>query len=181
MSLLLMMFYWLVTPGVGVVAAIWLWRSAKQRSTKILALIPIVSIFAWLAWTLYGGEKFLLDRQVQELCAKDGGVKIYETVKLSANRFDAYGDLRIPSKRDAKPEDDYYYEWNVDRYGDGNPSMRRDHFLVFRRSDSKLLGEAVSYARRGGDLPGPWHESSFRCPEQAGDVVLNRRIFVQSN
>ena len=144
--------------------------------TKLPSLLFAVMLLPLLA----GCEKDRLDAQVRDLCAKDGGVKVYETVKLPPEEFDKYGAVRIPSKQDAKSEDQYYYEWNVLHYKDGNPSMRRDHFLVFRRSDSKLLGEAISYARRGGDMPGPWHPSSFRCPEDSGNSILQQRIFTHS-
>lgn len=127
-----------------------------------------------------GCQKIRLDQQVKELCAKDGGVKVYETVKLPAEKFDKYGVVKIPSRQDTKPEDEYFYEWRVHIYVEGNPSVRRDHFLVIRRSDSKLLGEAISYARRGGDMPGPWHPSSFRCPEDSGNSILQQRIFTRS-
>lgn len=137
-------------------------------------------ILATALLLLAGCEKDRLDVQVKELCAKDGGIKVYETVKLPPEKFDKYGVVRIPSKQDAKLEDEYFYEWSVHIYVDGNPSLRRDHFLVIRRSDSKLLGEAISYARRGGDMPGPWHPSSFRCPENSGNSILQQRIFTRS-
>ena len=31
--------------------------------------------------------------------------------------------------------------------------------LIYRRSDQKILGELINYARRGGDLPLPVHPS----------------------
>ena len=96
---------------------------------------------------------------------------------LPPDRFDKYGQLRIPDKRNAKSDDEYYTEWITQIIKRGNPSIRRDHFLVLRKSDQKLLGEAVSYARLGGDMPGPWHGSSFRCPHQADDVTLENQIF----
>ena len=39
-----------------------------------------------------GCEKFELDRQMEELCKKDGGVRVYETVKLPPELFDQNGD-----------------------------------------------------------------------------------------
>ena len=59
--------------------------------------------------------------------------------------------------------------------------MRRDHFLVYRKVDGKPLGEAVSYTRLGGDMYGPWADSSFGCPSDAGDQDLMRRIFIKAN
>ncbi|MBX3677248.1 MAG: hypothetical protein KF853_09530 [Rhodocyclaceae bacterium] len=143
---------------------------------------PLVILAATTVLLLLSAcEKDRLDAQVKELCAKDGGIKVYETVKLPPEKFDKYGVVRIPFKQDAKPEDEYYYEWKVHIYVEGNPSLRRDHFLVIRKSDSKLLGEAISYARRGGDMPGPWHPSSFRCPEDSGNSILHQRVFIKAD
>lgn len=132
---------------------------------------------------LVGCEKARLDAQVKELCAKDGGIKVYETVKLPRERFDQWGMVRPydPTLKENALGTDYVVNWKVLHYREGDPSMRRDHFQVIRKSDSKLLGEAISYARRGGDMPGPWHPSYLRCPEQTEDVMLIKRIFIQSN
>jgi hypothetical protein len=60
--------------------------------------------------------------------------------------------------------------------------MSRIHYQVLRRADGKLLGETTLYLRIGGDLPGPWHHSSFDCPDanKAGDVTLISHIFIPS-
>lgn len=170
---------WVAVPLFAVLATALLWRRAKSGLRKALALVAGFAILSAPA-LVSNGVKAYYDRQVREMCAKDGGVRVYETVRLSDERFDQFGQIRIPPKQDAKAGDEYFYEWNVHRYKEGNPSIRRDHFLIFRRSDKKLLGEAISYARLGGDMPGPWHESSFRCPKQADDAILEQRIFIQS-
>ncbi len=59
--------------------------------------------------------------------------------------------------------------------------MWRLQFKVYRHVDNKLLGESTTYARRGGDLPGPWHESSFGCEFDADITVLNKQIFITTN
>ena len=48
-----------------------------------------------LVLLLAGCEKHRLDEQVKELCAKDGGVRIYETVTLPREVFTEYGDLKF--------------------------------------------------------------------------------------
>jgi len=45
-----------------------------------------------MIFVLTGCEKFALDRQMEDLCKKDGGVKVYETVTLPASMFDQLGD-----------------------------------------------------------------------------------------
>jgi hypothetical protein len=183
MSLLLMIVYGLVVPGIAIVVAMWLWHQAKDRPTTIIAVVLIVPGFAWLAWTLYGGEKRLLDQQVRELCAKDGGIKVYETVKLPAERFNHSGQLNftipVTPYSTLSDTDEYFLEWEVTKVISGNPSLERSHFRLVRRSDMKRLGESVSYSRISGDLPGPWHESSVICPEITIDQSLESSVFVR--
>lgn len=149
------------------------------RMKAVTTLIVATLMFLFFA----GCEKQRLDQQVKELCSKDGGVKVYETVKLPPDRFDQWGMVKPydPTQKENALGPDYIVKWNVQHYRDGEPSMRRDHFQIIRQSDSKLLGEAISYARRGGDIPGPWHPSSLRCPDQADDVMLIKQIFIHSN
>jgi len=144
-------------------------RGMKSLATLLIAvsMLPLLSAC----------EKARLDEQVKELCAKDGGIKVYETVKLPADRFDQWGKVQIPSKEKAKADDAYYIEWEISYLKKGNPSLWRSHHRVVRKSDSKLLGESIMYARGGGDPPGPWHGSSFKCPEPTQGPSLESVVF----
>lgn len=122
-------------------------------------------------------EKDRLDEEVRTLCAKDGGIKVFEKVLLPANRFDTYGEIRVPSRDLAKASDDFFYEWDMTYYRKGNPSMWRNHFRLVRRVDGKVLGEGITYSRVGGDFPGPWQDSSFGCPERADIKYVNLQVF----
>lgn len=142
---------------------------------------------SWLILLLIGAagmsgcEKARLDDEVRRLCAIDGGVKIYEKVVLSKDKFDKYGVIAIPRLNESSAGSDYFFIYDVKYYVHGNPEMWRDHFQVIRRSDSKLLGEAISYSRRGGDLPGPWQSSSFSCPSDSDISSLKKKIFERAD
>lgn len=146
------------------------WRNAWKKSgtkwrciiTPVCALIAIV----WLSASFWygGGQKLYWDARVRKLCAIDGGVKVYETVTLPADRFDSHGNINAPTNRSAKPTDEYYYEKENESLKTDNPSVSRMTTRLIRRSDGKTLGESVRYSRGGGDFPGPWHSSSFNCP-----------------
>ncbi|MBU0501103.1 MAG: hypothetical protein KJ675_07880 [Gammaproteobacteria bacterium] len=70
-----------------------LWRKIKKRESGI----PLFSIgigvvlfgiwFGWPFWEVFG-KKMYWDAKVREFCAIDGGVRVYETVALPAERFD---------------------------------------------------------------------------------------------
>jgi hypothetical protein len=181
MSLLLFLFYWIAIPVLMIAVAAWLWRRVNSPAARGLIVVACLATLSGLLW-LAVGEKWLADRQVRELCAKDGGVRVYETVTLPAERFDKWGNLGIRDKKYAKPTDEYYYESEVHYYRRGNPTLLRSRSQVVRRSDGKVLGEAVSYGRGGGDLPGPWHGSSFHCPPIAdAEGKIESSIFLKGN
>lgn len=145
--------------------------------------IPLMFLLTLVTACASGPGKAELDAEVRRLCAIDGGVRVYETVELPAQRFDQYGQIHVPPKQSAKPDDDYYYQWNVTylkagKPEEGIPDLRRSQFALYRAGDNKLLGEAVTYIRRGGDLPGPWHPSSFGCPDSADITDLKKQVFV---
>ena len=136
------------------------------------------------------GEKDDADKQMQELCAKDGGVKIYETVALPKSQFDKWGMPRgrnwdgsnFPSTLDP----DFHYSNTTEflRRGDtlrGEVEMRRYTQRVRQLSDSKILGESISYGRTGGDhfvnriLGG--HQSGAGCPTPSRNLISS--VFIQ--
>ncbi len=169
---------WIGIPLFALLVGVLLWRRSRTPQGKSFVVAASIAIL-FTPLLVSNGVKYYYDAQVREMCAKDGGVRVYETVRLLPELMDKF---RIPTTpyQKLKDTDKYYSKWNEQNYREGNPSIRRDHFLVYQRSDMKLLGEAVSYARLGGDLPGPWHESSFSCPKDSGNSVLQQRIFVQS-
>ena len=152
-----------------------LWRAFRFVSNTRRRIAAAAKAFVLVVGaTACTAEKDRLDKEVQRLCALDGGITIYETVALSPDRFDQFGSVHIPHVRYAKPTDEYFYERGTEYLVRGNPELLRSHTKLVRRADAKPLGEAISYARRGGDLPGPWHPTSFRCPQ---DVDIARKVF----
>ena len=127
---------------------------------KIILFLLVASV----VYANFFSEKARLDREVERLCATDGGIKVYETVALPAERFDEYGNVEITSKDFVKSDDEYYIEFKEINIREGNPRLIRFNARVIRISDGKIMGESIRYGRSGGDLPGPWHESSFGCP-----------------
>lgn len=117
-----------------------------------------------------------LDAEVKRLCAIDGGIKVYETVKLPAERFDSFGNIGVRNIQSANPSDEYYFKSNDIYLRSGDPALIRSITQIIRRSDKKVLGESIRYGRGGGDIPGPWHPSTFDCPS-IKDLRLEASIF----
>lgn len=136
---------------------------------------------------MMGCEKWELDRRMEELCKQDGGVKIYETVKLPPELFDQNGDPFPGWRKRPLAErfgSDYLYERAeaVLKAGDpieGEGRLLRVEQRLIRRADSKLLGSSVVYLRSGGDFIAYAHPTSKICPASHNDNHLIREIFLR--
>lgn len=179
MSLFLMIFYWVVTPALVLLIAWRVSRHTRTPSQKRWVKAVTVAILGGLLW-LAAGEKAMLDAQVRKMCAKDGGVKVYETVKLPPEKFNKYGQVNFykPTQGENALGPEYIYKDETHYYKSSNPDLLRIHIQVIRRSDGKLLGESNFYIRRGGDLPGPWHRSSYMCPESSVKTDIFHQLFI---
>ena len=153
MSLILMMIYWIFLPFLVFKAARWLFRRAGNPLGKGLVVVAASGLLAWFLWVAVG-ENMWLDHQVRKLCAKDGGVKVYETVILPTEQYNEYAGRNwiLPDKSRANPSDQYYYERETHYYRKGRPQMSRSQTRIIRRSDGKVLGEYIHYGRGGGGL-----------------------------
>lgn len=164
-----------------------IWRSRKTENLTrgIVHVVIGVLLFAiWFGGAFWEvtGKKLYWDAKVRELCAKDGGVKVYEIVELPPVKFNKFGQINFyhPTQGENALGPEYLVkvETRFLRAEDEDPVIMRFQSRVFRQSDGKLLAESISYARRGGDIPGPWHPSSFHCPDHAKDVL--DELFVKS-
>lgn len=150
----------------------------------VLLLIPAVLLVLLAATVLFfEGRKAYWDYRVREMCAKDGGVKVFETVKLPSEKFNEWGQINFyrPTQGERSLGPEYVFLSDVYHYRKSNPQVARYHIQVFRRSDGKLLGESISYGRGGGDLPSPSHGSGFHCPKEYGDIPFFEKLFIQIN
>jgi hypothetical protein len=102
-------------------------------------------------------------------------------VELPADQFDAYARRNwiLPDKARAKQKDEYITESETLYYRERDPQFARTVHRVIRQSDGKVLGELVRYGRGGGDLPGPWHGSSFLCPDPTKSTGFKNKIFIK--
>ena len=160
----------------------------KMMTVRSAAIFMGVALV--LALCVYG-KKYAADEEMQALCAKDGGMKIYETVTLPSSEFSRWGrplDRYWSGQTD--PENrlgpDYRYVEHLEflRRGDtllGEVQITKYFQKIYRRSDGKLLGELVSYGRSGGDpfinriLSG--HPSASSCPDSPNKFFTS--IFIQ--
>lgn len=172
--------YRVVVPVAALLLAIWLWSHMRTKISRVVVAFAALAGGVWLAWLLFEGDKHLADAKVRRLCEIDGGIKVYETVKLPPEKFNKWGQVNFynPTQGDNALGSTYLYSSKEEYLQRGNPRVIRYHIQVVRKSDEKLLGESISYVRGGGDLPNPGNGSSFHCPRAWGDIALMSNIFV---
>lgn len=177
--------------------AIWMWitrllwkvggRFLRSGYVPVAVRIVLVVVVAavWFGWSFWEvtGKKMYWDAKVRELCAIDGGVRVYEAVELPEEMFNKWGQINFekPTQGENSLGSEYLSkeETRFLRAENMQPTIFRYQYQVFRRSDVKLLGEMIFYTRRGGDFPGPWHPSSFSCPNASKGVLA--MLFIKTN
>ena len=159
--------------------------SKRETRTRGLVATMLATVFPLL---LAGCERNTLDRQMEELCKKDGGVKVYETVTVPAHEYEAIWKFANTATSPA----DYYgpkYRAVATREvlvgkdakaGSGTGQLSRLYWAIHRRSDGRLLGEQVEYRRDGGDpFTFGFQPSSAACPHVEGSFAQS--IFVKGD
>lgn len=161
----------------------------KIRKGPLIGLL-LFALLIGLWWGVPTYRKERADALVRELCTKDGGIEVYETIPLPTEKFGKHGNVIFPGnknlpplEKDATPSDAFYFTsettWIVPDSSIGSLAIWRSHQKLFRALDHKLLGEAISYSRRGSDPIGPWHPSSFGCPSNADITYLVKKALVK--
>lgn len=144
------------------------------------------TFLVFLVFNLFGCEKDKLDKQMAELCKKDGGNKVYETVVLPAHMFDESG-YPFPGWRDRQDKEDrlskdylYIHDKTILKDGDpfkGQGRLSRIQIKVVRKKDQKILGETVAYIRAGGDGFVLGHYTMNSCPKAAEPI--EKGVFIK--
>lgn len=148
--------------------------------TKHIILTGLGVFVLWLFF--WPSEKDHLNAQMAELCKKDGGVKIYERVKLPPEMYNEFGSLKTPKY--IKRGNDYIsqiadiYELSTEvqviKDGDlqkGEGVLDRQHRKLINVKNNRLLAEGVFYGRVGGDRWSPGMHSQSGCPENPVNII----------
>lgn len=163
-------------------------RVHPQQRERIRVRGVILGLAVLGLLPLGGCEKYELDRRMEELCKKDGGIKIHETVTLPPEMFDQDGDPFPGWRKRSEYErlgPDYRLVQQTTYLKQGEPlkgegRLDRSHWKVVRNSDNKILGEGVSYGRSGGDFIVLGHFTSKSCPPRFGeDQALIHSVFIK--
>lgn len=138
--------------------------------------IKLLVIAGWSFLALSGCEKYELNRQMEELCKQDGGIKVYETVNLPHEMFDSTDNVKAKSiQKDGKSfmliAEGYEEKEEVITLKAGDPTQNGSLLLksvvtIVRASDGDVIARSVQYGRAGGDLITFGHHSQSSCPDE---------------
>lgn len=133
-----------------------------------IVLAPIVLLVAGIG----GCEamKAYYDRQVRGLCGEEGGVTVYEQVRITSKQASDLGTvagyLGVPSEALARADSPVFSRLRSVTLQCCEPTLMRHEEEIVRRLDGRVIARAVRFSRSGGDFPFTGsHPSSFSCPE----------------
>lgn len=156
-------------------------RLLKTTATVLLAA-TLASCMGWVP-----GRQSYWDEKVKEMCEKDGGVTVFERVRISKAEISRHvlpmtadGRLGFTTKALAHPDAPIYAVERTTHIRDGNPRVQRVESEIVRRADQVVVAKWVIYARAGGDFPtGLSDGTNFICPDlQKMTSDLHEKLFM---
>lgn len=146
-----------------------------QRGGAVLKLIVIIAaamFVAGIGWFTYAEHRLRYwDDKVREMCVKDGGLHIFEQVSLPSSVYQSllsvFGELSPPELDGGRGEAPIGRISLDVHLHIGVPEVVRYEQRLVRRSDGKVLGSYITYARIGGDSGFVDNPSTFACPQGA--------------
>lgn len=155
----------------------------RRFTPHLLANLLICCLFVGL-----GGcerAKTRLDREVDRLCAVDGGMRVFETVHLPKELFGpppyehVFHEYRMRRIDEGRLGLSYIHKEESKILVQGSPALGRYRSLILRVRDQKVLAEFVVYKRSGGDFPGPWEPSVKTCGQEEQSKNFYHQVFIK--
>lgn len=156
-------------------------RSTGSAFPTYIVSIPLVVVVGVVIWYAYcEGRKAFWDHQVDLMCAKDGGIKVFQQEKMSLEMYKHLGgregEIPIYSRSSSPAYAPYFTEETTTYLHEKNPQVRRSETQYKKSENNKTVATYVYYARVGGDFPSYAHPSSHGCAPQKNGLT---RQFIQ--
>lgn len=137
--------------------------------------------------SIVGCDRHGLDQKLEELCKKDSGIKVYETVTLTSAEY-----AQLKRYAMSKSREDYYgptYRYVTEKVNlvgtdndttSGKGRLLRWYTAIYRRSDDRLLGESIDYGTTGGGgFADRFRPSGATCSPRVPDI--GQSVFIEEN
>lgn len=148
---------------------------------KVIAgvvLAPIVIVVVGI-----GGceaRKAYYDWRVREMCARDGGVIVFQRVNLSKDQYEQLrgNSVGIPlPDAEERSRTPFFSTTKIEDLRPSNPKVYRRETTIIRRADGKVLSRQIQYGRIGGDFPTFAQPTSFGCSDIGLRLDIERQTF----
>ena len=155
-------------------------KNNTAKIVKCIFMAPVVLVL--LAFIFCEVNKAYWDYRVDEMCAKDGGITIYEKVVISKSdypnmKFISTGIPVLPFEERVNQDDPFFYRFSSNRiYKFINLHVNRYEHLTMRNSDKKILAKGITYGRWGGDFPLGFESSRHHCNGQDERMRISESI-----
>lgn len=108
-------------------------------------------------------EVMYVDWKVDRLCAKDGGVRVFETAEAPKEFLRKDGSLDLAELQRSRPEHSYYVEQTAVTLKTNAPEIIRLETRLWRSFDHKLMALTNNYLRPTQNIGVPlvsqeWHD-----------------------
>lgn len=157
-----------------------LWLLFMTKNNILRTAIVLFFLF-WQGIPAY--NIWQANKRVDELCTKDGGIRIYETVTLSKERFNQWGQFEVYDKAYMKTNDEYFIQYETETLNGNNdytsfsPRVVRNHVIIFKVKGNKKMGEYMSYGVGGGMAIGfAMVPDGYVCPKV---IDFEKQIFLK--
>jgi len=159
--------------------------NARRRAVELYRRFVKQTQVLLAAWALSGCVGVITshsDSRVDELCKKDGGTTIFETMELPTAEYEQLligGNLWFPRTygTTAKLEKPIYASFFAIKLHSGNPDIYRTELSIVRGSDHKVLATRVTYSREYTP-PGWGHQRfyQYECPPHRPDAEFFSQV-----
>lgn len=117
------------------------------------------------------------DSEVERLCKLDGGVTVYERVRLSPSEYRLMRgpgeSVAVPVLGESTSKSPYVRRWQpTATLNPGNPVVTRSVIEIVRLKDNRVMSRLVYYSRSGQDLV-----SSYDCKDAGLFLDLEKQTF----
>mgnify|MGYP003348966674 CR=1 FL=1 len=153
---------------------------SKSGYLRHLVLLPFQLLLLIVLFLIYYMTRFVyVDHQMSLMCAKDGGVKIYEQIEITQAEADSIsvgqniggGMVKKQELKEGMPV--YHSEFKEEIIKKTFPQITRIEYTYHRAKDDKLLAKEVWYIREGADMI-----SSSDCPESAIRTKQEQKLYL---
>jgi hypothetical protein len=160
--------------------------------TETPTRIGLAGIFLWIIFGSIGllilsyiyaeSKKEYWDQQVKALCEKDGGVTVYQHVKVTPEEYEKYGGgygaiSVMDDSSTSEPQYPYVSKSEQEFFHKKDPQVYRRIGTIYRREDGEILGTLVSYARAGGNFAF-FRAPGFSCRNLGMKYDVENQIFI---